>query len=79
MYDDIDPASELQWMANELQAAEDVGERVYLISHHPSGHEECSRTWSHQYNRIILRYSVSFTTVIHSSRFTFHLKKVFQS
>lgn len=63
MYDDVDPASELEWMGSELQAAEDAGEKVYLISHHPPGHEDCTRTWSHQYNRIILRYSLPLTAV----------------
>ncbi|XP_071532616.1 sphingomyelin phosphodiesterase-like isoform X2 [Panulirus ornatus] len=56
VYDDVDPASELQWMAMELQKAEDAGEKVYLISHHHPGHEDCTNTWSHQYNRIVLRY-----------------------
>nr|XP_045606913.1 sphingomyelin phosphodiesterase-like isoform X2 [Procambarus clarkii] len=56
LYDDVDPAEELQWMAAELQKAEDVGEKVYIIGHIPPGHEDCTNTWSHQYNRIIYRY-----------------------
>ncbi|XP_037777507.1 sphingomyelin phosphodiesterase-like [Penaeus monodon] len=56
VYDDVDPASELGWMAQELQKAEDAGEKVYIISHIPPGHDDCSKTWSHQYNRIVYRY-----------------------
>ncbi|XP_042894288.1 sphingomyelin phosphodiesterase-like isoform X2 [Penaeus japonicus] len=56
LYDDVDPASELAWMAEELQRAEDAHEKVYVISHHPPGHRDCSKNWSHQYNRIVHRY-----------------------
>lgn len=69
LYDDVDPASELAWMAIQLQASEDAGEKVYLISHHPPGHDDCTRTWSHEYNKIILRYSVSFPVIFRPSSF----------
>ncbi|XP_037776961.1 sphingomyelin phosphodiesterase-like [Penaeus monodon] len=53
LFDDVDPAAELAWMAQELQRAEDAGEKAYVVSHHPPGHRDCSKTWSHQYNRIV--------------------------
>ncbi|XP_037774487.1 LOW QUALITY PROTEIN: sphingomyelin phosphodiesterase-like [Penaeus monodon] len=54
LFDDVDPAAELAWMAQELQRAEDAGEKAYVVSH-TAGHRDCSKTWSHQYNRIVHR------------------------
>ncbi|XP_068237816.1 sphingomyelin phosphodiesterase-like isoform X2 [Palaemon carinicauda] len=56
LYDDVDPGTELDWMAKQLKAAEEAGEKVYLISHIPPGHRDCAKTWSHQYNRIVSRF-----------------------
>ncbi|KAK7076989.1 Sphingomyelin phosphodiesterase [Halocaridina rubra] len=56
IYDDVDPGTELDWMAKELDAAEAAGEKVYLISHIPPGHDDCTKTWSHEYNKIVFRY-----------------------
>ncbi|XP_063846583.1 sphingomyelin phosphodiesterase-like [Scylla paramamosain] len=77
LYDDVDPASELQWMANELQAAEDAGEKVYLISHHPPGHEDCAHTWSHQYNKIILRYESTIAGLFYGHTHKDHFMMVY--
>ena len=56
MYDSQDVGSELEWLAVTLQDAEDAGEMVYLVSHIPPGHRDCSKTWSHQYNKIVARF-----------------------
>ncbi|XP_027218048.2 sphingomyelin phosphodiesterase [Penaeus vannamei] len=56
VYDDKDPGSELQWMAEQLQLAEDNDEKVYLISHIAPGDVDCIRSWGHQYNKIVVRY-----------------------
>lgn len=77
LYDDVDPASELEWMGSELQAAEDAGEKVYLISHHPPGHEDCTRTWSHQYNRIVLRYESTIAGLFYGHTHKDHFMMVY--
>ncbi|KAK4329381.1 hypothetical protein Pmani_000264 [Petrolisthes manimaculis] len=77
IYDDVDPASELEWMAQELQKAEDAGEMVYLISHHPPGHDDCSKTWSHQYNRIILRYEATIAGLFYGHTHKDHFMMVY--
>jgi sphingomyelin phosphodiesterase len=33
---ETDPSGQFAWLVNELQAAEDAGERVYIIGHMPS-------------------------------------------
>eukprot|EP01137_Pigoraptor_chileana_P007391 Opistho-2@52926 len=51
-----DPAGELQWLINTLQAAEDKGELVYIIGHIPPGSGACVDDWSFNYNIIVDRY-----------------------
>ncbi|KAF2361415.1 Calcineurin-like phosphoesterase domain ApaH type [Trinorchestia longiramus] len=55
-YDSVDPGEVLEWMIGELQRAEDDGVLVYLISHIPSGHDDCHYTWSREYTKIVARY-----------------------
>ena len=59
MHDSHDPGEVLEWMAAELQRAEDDGVYAYIISHIPSGHDDCGYTWSHEYNRVIKRLTTS--------------------
>ncbi|KAA0199149.1 hypothetical protein HAZT_HAZT000078 [Hyalella azteca] len=56
LYDSVDPGEVLEWMAGELQRAEDDAVYVYLISHIPSGHDDCHYTWSREYSKIVARY-----------------------
>ena len=51
------PAGQLVWMVEELMAAEKSGSMVYIISHIPPGLTNCLAAWSHQYTRIIQRFS----------------------
>ncbi|CAH1238967.1 SMPD1 [Branchiostoma lanceolatum] len=51
-----DPAGQLQWLAQQLQQAEDAGEKVHIIGHIPPGTGECLSAWSWNYYRIIDRY-----------------------
>lgn len=52
----IDPAKELDWLANQLDQAEINNEKVHIIGHIPPGSIDCLKTWSHNYNEIINRY-----------------------
>ncbi|KAG0342553.1 hypothetical protein BG000_003552 [Podila horticola] len=54
---DTDPLGELKWLIHQLQAAEDAGERVWIIAHVGPTMSDCLRSWSHQYNEVIQRYS----------------------
>ncbi|KAG0024444.1 hypothetical protein BGZ81_007716 [Podila clonocystis] len=54
---DTDPLGELQWLIHQLQAAEDAGERVWIIAHVGPTMSDCLRSWSHRYNEVIQRYS----------------------
>ncbi|KAF0288119.1 Sphingomyelin phosphodiesterase [Amphibalanus amphitrite] len=56
LLDSVDPNGELQWLVEQLQEAEDLGEKVHLLSHIPPGITDCLPTWSHQFNRIVNRY-----------------------
>lgn len=49
-----DPAGQLQWLVEELQAAENRGDKVHIIGHIPPGH--CLKSWSWNYYKIIARY-----------------------
>ncbi|XP_063872462.1 sphingomyelin phosphodiesterase-like [Scylla paramamosain] len=51
-----DPASELAWLEGELNKAEAAGELVHLLGHVPPGILVAERTWSREYNRIVVRY-----------------------
>jgi sphingomyelin phosphodiesterase len=51
-----DPAGHLSWLVQELQSAEDKGEKVHIIGHIPPGHGDCIKTWSYNYHKIVNRY-----------------------
>lgn len=51
-----DPNQELEWLINVLQKAEDNHEKVHIIGHIPPGIEDCLKTWSFNYYKIISRY-----------------------
>ncbi|CAG0898808.1 unnamed protein product, partial [Darwinula stevensoni] len=51
-----DPASELQWIIDELQKAESRGDKVHIIGHIPPGYPDCLPTWSRNFRRIVQRF-----------------------
>ncbi|KAF9399088.1 hypothetical protein BGX21_006794 [Mortierella sp. AD011] len=54
---DYDPDGEINWLVTQLQAAEDAGERVWIIGHVPPSKPDCLRNWSSLYYQAIQRYS----------------------
>jgi len=56
-----DPGSHLSWLVEELLLAEKTGSMVHIISHIPPGTHSCLGAWSHQYRRIIQRFSSTIT------------------
>ena len=53
---DTDPAGQLVWFRDQLQAAEDAGDKVHVIGHIPPG-DGCLKAWSWTYHKIVNRYA----------------------
>ncbi|KAJ9285141.1 hypothetical protein DTO021C3_7300 [Paecilomyces variotii] len=54
-----DPSGQLAWLVGELQAAEDAGERVYIIGHMPMGSGDALHDGSNYFNQIVNRYQAT--------------------
>ncbi|KAK7476425.1 hypothetical protein BaRGS_00032350 [Batillaria attramentaria] len=54
MLNATDPQGQLQWFAEVMQAAEDKGEKVLILSHHPPG--QMLKPFSWNYYRLVNRY-----------------------
>ncbi|CAG8918469.1 unnamed protein product [Penicillium salamii] len=54
-----DPNGQFKWLINELQAAEDAGQRVWLISHIPPGVADHFHDYSHYFDQIVQRYEAT--------------------
>ncbi|KAF8348647.1 Metallo-dependent phosphatase-like protein [Amanita rubescens] len=52
-----DPNSILAFLVQELQAAEDAGQRAWIMAHMPPGRTDVLRDQSNYFNQIVLRYS----------------------
>ncbi|KAM4726068.1 sphingomyelin phosphodiesterase isoform 1-T3 [Anableps anableps] len=59
MVNSTDPANQLQWLVQVLQASEDKGEKVHIIGHIPPG--LCLGSWSWNYYHIVNRYESTIT------------------
>ncbi|XP_029957654.1 sphingomyelin phosphodiesterase [Salarias fasciatus] len=59
MVNSTDPANQLQWLVQILQASEDKGEKVHIIGHIPPG--LCLGSWSWNYYHIVNRYESTIT------------------
>ncbi|KAJ7717036.1 Metallo-dependent phosphatase-like protein [Mycena metata] len=53
---EADPREILAFMVSELQAAEDAGQRVWIIGHMPPGCEDALSDQSNYYDQIVQRY-----------------------
>lgn len=75
VFDDKDPFGQLQWLANELQQAEDNNESVHILGHVPSGTSSSLKVWSREYVRLIERYQNTITGQFqgHTHRDEFHV------
>jgi sphingomyelin phosphodiesterase len=54
-----DPNGQFEWLIKELQAAEDAGQRAWLISHIPSGSTDHFRDYSQYFDQIVQRYEAT--------------------
>ena len=53
---EFDPSGQLAWIVSELQAAEDAGQRAWLIAHVPMGSSDFFRDYSAYMDQIVNRY-----------------------
>jgi sphingomyelin phosphodiesterase len=54
-----DPNGQFEWLIKELQAAEDAGQRAWLISHIPSGVSDHFHDYSQYFDQIVQRYEAT--------------------
>ncbi len=54
-----DPMDQLQWLHDELLLAEEAGEKVWILSHLPTGNGDCMSTWGREYTKIIERLNLN--------------------
>ncbi|KAJ9595713.1 hypothetical protein L9F63_013126 [Diploptera punctata] len=60
LYNMVDPAGQLKWLAETLTQAEKDGEKVHILGHIPPG-DSCQKTWSREYRKIIDRFEGTVT------------------
>ena len=58
-----DPAGQLAWLAQELFRAEEAGEKVQVLGHHPL--TSCLAGWRREYGKIINRFQSTVTAQFH--------------
>lgn len=51
-----DPDGQFAWLVNELQAAEDAGDRAYIMGHMPMGTADAFHDYSNYFDQIVNRY-----------------------
>lgn len=56
LYDPSYLAEHLQWLHDELLAAETANEKVHILAHVPSGTGTCFNIWAREYRRIVERF-----------------------
>uniref|UniRef100_T1JMX9 Uncharacterized protein n=1 Tax=Strigamia maritima TaxID=126957 RepID=T1JMX9_STRMM len=52
----VDPAQELKWLIDELEKAELINEKVYILGHIPPGSHDCTKAWSRNFHTIVTRF-----------------------
>lgn len=54
--DTKDPDGVLSWLINQLQDAENTGNKVHILGHIPTGQGDCLKWWSWNFYKIVERY-----------------------
>ena len=60
---ETDPSGQLKIIVNALQAAEDAGERVYIIGHMPMGSGDALHDGSNYFDQIVNRYEATIAAL----------------
>lgn len=58
-----DPSGQIDWLVEELHAAEKAGERVYIIGHMPLGDRNAFHDQSNYLNQVVNRYSATIAAM----------------
>lgn len=70
----FDPNGQFAWLVQELQAAEDAGERVYIIGHMPPGRHDALYDGSNYLNQIVNRYDATIAAMFWGHTHTDHFE-----
>ncbi|KAJ5144017.1 Sphingomyelin phosphodiesterase [Penicillium bovifimosum] len=65
-----DPRGQFEWLIQELQAAEDAGQRAWLIAHIPSGVPDHFRDHSQYFDQIVQRYEATIAGLFYGHTHT---------
>ena len=57
-----DPAEQLTWLVEQLYQAEQEGEKVHILGHHPI--KSCLAGWQREYGKIINRFQDTVTAQV---------------
>ena len=57
LYKPIDIGGQLKWLADQLYAAEQAGDRVHIHGHIPPDNHHCNQAWLYNYVRIVQRFN----------------------
>ncbi|KAF5018293.1 hypothetical protein F66182_9733, partial [Fusarium sp. NRRL 66182] len=58
-----DPSGQIEWLVEELDAAEKAGENVYIIGHMPLGDRNAFHDHSNYLNQVVNRYSATIAAM----------------
>ncbi|XP_065838310.1 sphingomyelin phosphodiesterase-like [Oscarella lobularis] len=75
---ETDPAGQLQWLVNELQDAENKGQKVHIIGHIPPN-KGCLTAWSANYEKIVNRYENTIAAQIYGHTHETHISVYFNN
>jgi sphingomyelin phosphodiesterase len=62
---DPDPSGQFAWLVTQLQAAEDAGQRAWLISHVPTGSSDFIQQYSANFDYIVQRYEATIAALFY--------------
>ncbi|KXT08056.1 hypothetical protein AC579_202 [Pseudocercospora musae] len=70
-----DPNRQFKWLVDELQSAEDAGERVYIIGHMPPGVNDALHDGSNYFDQVVNRYDATIAAMFwgHTHKESFEL------
>lgn len=76
LYDDKEMVTQLEWLRDELIAAEANNEKVHILGHVPPNTSSCVRAWNREYNKLIRQFahiiSGQFNGHTHLDEFTLY-------
>ncbi|OXA43386.1 Sphingomyelin phosphodiesterase, partial [Folsomia candida] len=56
LYDPQDPGGQLEWLQKQLALTDSQNKTAHIVGHVPPGHEDCFKTWSREFYKIVAKY-----------------------